>query len=201
MEVLEPRRPTRGLVLCLPQALADYGECGSLSEAAPLNAACYFGGADGSRVPQQAFSFCQAYDRDERALFGRTVPPVPVFAGPKKIRAQRSVRYQCTQSLMTQVQSTVYLGTFSDSVELLGLQDLLASPNADLTVFAPDDEAWVEAVGAFAQVEQLEGLHGVILNNIVQGVFTYAELRSPLSFVPLWCVPSSAVFLPSHIPG
>ena len=176
-----------GRNITLDGLVADYGECGKLNETitSPISK-CY-----GSDVRSQAFSFCQAYDRDNRAIFGRTVPAVPVYAGPEKIRAQRSVRYQCTQSLMTQVQSTVYLGTFSDSIVLLGLQDLLASPNAGLTVFAPDDEAWVEAVGSFVQVRQLPNLESVILNNIVQGVFPYSELRSPLEIPSLDCSLSS----------
>ena len=88
---------------------------------------------------------------------------------------------------MTQINGTVYHGTLNDSIKKLSLQSFLSSPNAELTVFAPDDQAWVEAVGSFLQVEHLSNLHNVVLNNIVQGYFTYRDLRSPLEPVTFNC--------------
>ena len=175
--------------IALDGLVGHFGECGNITESEGVQTTCFEGIPDDFEKTFNIFpfSFCQPYDRNDNPLWGRAVEPIPPYAGPRKVRIQRSLHYQCTQSVMTQINGTVYLGTLNDSIKKLSLQSFLSSPNAELTVFAPDDQAWVEAVGSFFQVEQLANLQNVVLNNIVQGYFPYRELRSPLEPVTFNC--------------
>lgn len=175
--------------IALDGLVGHFGECGNITESDGVQTTCFVGIPDGFGKSFNIFpfSFCQPYDRNDNPLWARAVEPIPPYAGPRKVRIQRSLHYQCTQSVMTQIHGTVYLGTLNDSIKKLDLQSFLSSPNADLTVFAPDDQAWVEAVGSFFQVEHLSNLHNVVLNNIVQGYFPYRALRSPLEPVTFNC--------------
>ncbi|WP_224489300.1 fasciclin domain-containing protein [Robertkochia flava] len=67
------------------------------------------------------------------------------------------------------------------AIEQAGLVDLLSNPQADLTVFAPNDAAFATYLSNFEGIDSLEDiseedLANLLLNHLVQGQFSSSEI-------------------------
>ena len=71
--------------------------------------------------------------------------------------------------------------TLAEAIERAGLVELLSDPEADLTVFVPNDEAFLAYLANFEDINSLEDiseedLANLLLNHLVQGQLSSSEI-------------------------
>jgi len=114
-----------------PQGLSQrFGICGTLDETHGPQHVCY----------QQDYRLCQPAFNDRWTL------------GWGSVNVVAQGLYSCASSVMTILNTTVWLSTLAAAISQTGLTDALQTPLADVTLFAADNRAWLIAIGPLAKV-------------------------------------------------